>query len=165
MATRRYNSSIEAAEQQVGQDASLDISQGGSLSDIVRTDLKLESEVLTVGADGLDNSYAAQLAFMEEPVDVMVHESTDPNAEPLVDTYCNGTPQRFVRGQTQTVKRKFVEILARAKQTSIQTRTDITSDSVFNRVNKHTALRYPFSVVSDSNPKGVAWLQSVLRAA
>jgi hypothetical protein len=49
--------------------------------------------------------YAAALAFNEELIDVVVHESTEVNATPLVETYVNGVPQRFVRGQTQRVKR------------------------------------------------------------
>lgn len=156
---------IDAAEQQIGQDVSIEMPVSGSLDEMKRPDQKQESEIVTVARDGLDNGYAAQLAFMEEPVDVMVHETTDPNEQLLVDVYCNGIPQRFIRGQVQTVKRKYVEILARAKQTSIQTRTETTTDDVINRINKHTALRYPFSIVHDPNPRGAAWLKSVLASA
>lgn len=159
------NKSFEAAEQQIGQDVSIDIPVTGSLDNLSRPDQKLESDIVTVQREGLDNGYAAQLAFMEEPVDIMVHETTDPNEQMLVDVYCNGIPQRFIRGQVQTVKRKYVEILARAKQTSISTKTVTTTDDVINRIDKHTALRYPFSIVSDPNPKGAAWLKSVLAAA
>lgn len=155
------NKSIDAAEQTIGQSPSVDIPVTGSLDGLRRPDQGLESEIVPVSATGLDD-YAAQLAFMEEPVDVMVHETTDPNEQMLVDVYCNGIPQRFIRGQVQTVKRKYVEILARAKQTSISTKTVTTDSDVINRIDKHTALRYPFSVVRDSNPRGAAWLKSVL---
>lgn len=161
----RYKTTVDSTEQQIGQDTSLDIPVDRPLEQVSRSDLRVESDLVRVGADGLDNSYAAQLAFMEEQMDVMVHESTDPNAELMVDVYCNGTPQRFIRGQVQTVKRKYVEILARAKQTHISTKVHQDPENVYNRIDKHSALRYPFSVVRDSNPKGVVWIKSVLSAA
>lgn len=102
------------------------------------------------------------VAFMEEPVKVMVHESTDENAQPIVDVYCNGTPQRFVRGMEQVVKRKFVQILINARTTSVRTRTGVEGGNVINQLTRHTAVRYPFSVIEDRNPRGGAWLRDAL---
>lgn len=102
------------------------------------------------------------LAFMEEPVKVMVHESTDENAQPIVDVYCNGVPQRFVRGMEQVVKRKFVQILINARTTSVRTRTGVEGGNVINQLTRHTAVRYPFSVIEDRNPRGGAWLREAL---
>ncbi len=123
-----------------------------------------EEGIDVVQAYGLDD-YAKDLAFMEELVDVEVHESTDPNAEPIVDLYCNGTPQRFIRGQVQTVKRKYVQILANARQQSMTTTTKVDGDNVVNRINKHSALRYPFRVARDDNQRGRDWLRQALQAA
>jgi hypothetical protein len=94
-----------------------------------------------------------------------VHESTDQNAQVLVDVYCNGVAQRFIRGQRQVVKRKFVNILADARQTAMKTTTQVNGDDVVNRIDKHTALRFPFSVMRDDNPKGRDWLRQRLQAA
>lgn len=122
-------------------------------------------EVEPVSAYGAADK-AARLAFMEEKVDVMVHESADPNAEPIVETWCNGVPQRFLRGQVQTVRRKFVEVLARAKNTGITTRADVDRNGNANTaIGKHTALKYPFSVMRDENPKGATWLKQVMAQA
>jgi hypothetical protein len=151
---------IEAAVQPVGQDRHLDVPVDGSIRDIVRTDQEIE----IVPGPALGD-YAAELAFNEELVEVMVHESTDKNAEPIVDLYCNGVPQRFVRGRTQTVKRKYVEILARARVTAMTTVVQIEGDNVINRINKHTALRYPFSIQREDNPKGAAWLRKIQQEA
>ena len=146
----------ETEEQSIAQSRPLDVPVTGALSDMVRVDQEI------VIADGPSlGDYAKELAFMEEIVDVMVHESTDPHAEPVVDVYCNGMPQRFVRGQMQKVKRKYVEILANARQTSIKTNVRNDGDNVYNRIDKHTALRYPFSM-QDSNPRGQAWLKKLL---
>jgi len=152
--------SIEAAELPVGQDRHLDVPVEGSIRGIARPDQEIE--IVPGPALG---EYAAALAFNEELVDVIVHESTDKNAEPVVDLYCNGVPQRFVRGRVQTVKRKYLEILARARITAMATDVQIQGDNVVNRINKHTALRYPFSVQRDENPKGAAWLRKVLQEA
>jgi hypothetical protein len=126
----------------------------------IQSDLVQEVEPVT--AHNLTEK-AAKLAFLEEKVEVMVHESADPNAEPIVETWVNGTAQRFVRGQTQVVRRKFVEVLARAKNTGIKTNEamDYNGDRT-TAIVKHTALKYPFSVVRDENPRGAAWLKQVM---
>ena len=114
-----------------------------------------------VGAAGA-GEYARDLAFFEELVEVEVHESTDPNAEAVVDLYCNGVSQRFIRGVPLVVKRKYVQILATAKPQTISTRATVSGDEVINRITKHTALRYPFRVIRDDNPKGADWLRETL---
>ena len=105
------------------------------------------------------------VVFMEEPVKIMVHESTDENAQPVVDVYCNGIPQRFVRGMEQVVKRKFVQILINARTTTVRTRTGVEGGNVVNQITRHTAVRYPFSVIEDRNPRGAAWLREALAFA
>jgi len=120
-------------------------------------------QVETVGDVYSFKAKAAALAFNEERVDVIVHESTDPSAEPIIRTSVNGVNQFFIRGQVQTVKRKFVEVLARAKTTSIATREARDAEGAqTTRVSRATALTYPFSIVNDPNKKGAAWLKSVL---
>lgn len=152
---------ISSEDGPVGQDRSIDIPMTGSIADIVRPEI----EIVT---SPIKDDYAAQLAFNEERVEVVVHESTNPNDQELFDVYCNGVPQWFKRGQVQTVRRKYVEILARARQTSIATKTSAQggyNDEAVNRIDKHTAVRYPFTVVHDQNPKGREWLKSVLASA
>ena len=147
---------VDTNEQSIAQSAPLDVPTTGSLDGLIRVD----QEIVKADSTALGD-YAAELAFMEEYVDVMVHESTDANAAPVVDVYVNGVPQWFARGQTQRVKRKFVEVLANARQTSIKTNVHQDSENVYNRIGKHTALRYPFSM-QDSNPRGQAWLKNLL---
>lgn len=145
---------------EVGQKTHIDIPGEGIID---RSALR-EEGIEIVPAAAVD-SYAAELAFMEEPVEVEVHESSDPNAEPIVDLYCNGIPQRIVRGQPITVKRKYVQILAGARQISMSTDTRVDGENVVNRVSKRTALRYPFTVVRDDNRRGHDWLRKQLQAA
>jgi len=148
---------IDAAAQDINQPEDV-ILPGMDDGPIRRTDQIIEP------VDGpVSNSMLGEMAFSEEMIDVVVHESTDPNAENPVMVYCNGVPQFFLRGQTQTVKRKFVEVLARAKQTAIQTiERPMMGDTV---VRKSRSLRYPFSIVQDRNPNGTVWIRKVLAEA
>ena len=154
------NKTTSSEDNKVGQDKALLMPTSGPLSEMIRTDQQIE----VVDGPSLGD-YAAELAFNEEFVDVVVHESTNPNDQMLVDLYCNGTPQRFIRGATQKVRRKFVAILAQARQTSIKTTAAVNGEETVNRIDKHTAVRYPFSVVNDPNPRGRDWLRQMLAAA
>lgn len=154
------NKKLDTEDLDIGQKTHIDMPGMG----IIDRSALHEEGIEIVTAAGLSD-YAKDLAFMEELVEVEVHESTDPNAEPVVDLYCNGIPQRFLRGVPIAVKRKYVQILTAARQTSMTTTVKVDGDNVINRINKHSALRYPFRVVRDDNPKGSDWLRSTLQAA
>lgn len=116
------------------------------------------------GKGGLSQQ-AQELIFNEEMVEVMVHESTDTNAENPVFTSCNGVNQYFFRGQPQIVKRKFVGILASVKEHSIST-PDYTAPDGSRAVGirRTSSLKYPFSIISDPNKRGAEWLRGLLRS-
>lgn len=99
--------------------------------------------------------------FMAEPVTVMIHDTTDRNASQIVQLGVNGRTQMMVRGKPQTVKRCYVERLARAKETGYAQDLD-RMDEGLNNVTMHHALSYPFSVIHDPNPKGGDWLRGIL---
>jgi len=105
---------------------------------------------------------AASEAFMNEMVEVMVHSSTDENQAPHVILNCNGTNQPIQRGVPTRVRRKYVEILARMKETKYSqvTRNPAAPDQI-DMIARH-GLAYPFEMLSDENPRGRAWLQNVL---
>lgn len=110
---------------------------------------------------------AAELAFMEEPVTIHVHESTNPNDELYVFCGVNGEypiPGNpwLKRGTDYTIKRKFVLNLLTAKTVSFtQPYKDQAGDQA-NTMRRHAAVKYPFSVIQDPNPKGSAWLKQVM---
>lgn len=117
------------------------------------------------GKGGLD-PYIEELKFNEELVEVMVHETTDENAENPVFTACNGVTQYFYRGVPQIVKRKYVAILAAAKEHGVTTPEYTGTDGVrATSIRRTSSLKYPFSVISDKNPRGAAWLRSLIQAA
>jgi hypothetical protein len=123
-----------------------------------------ETQIVT--AEGpLNKSYLDELAFAEEIVEVTLAESTDENAEPYVETWVNGIHQAFFRGQPVKCKRKYLEVLARSQPIAISTQEFMNSQGEREvRINRRQAVKYPFSVV-DPNPKGAAWLKSVMQSA
>jgi len=158
---RRKVKTLETGDHKIGQDKSVVIPATGKVKDIKRTD-----QIIDV-IEGPDIKARIELeAFMNEIVEVTVAESNDQNADNPVLVACNGVPQYFIRGRQQPVKRKFVEILARAKQTSVRTVefTDATGARAI-RIDKSTALRYPFMINNDPNPNGMPWLRKILAEA
>ena len=95
----------------VGQDKSVILPASGSIVQAVENLKDIE-----IVDKPMQDSYAEELAFMEEKLEVVVNEDTNPNAENPVQISVNGVNQFFMRGQPQVVKRKFVEVLARAKR-------------------------------------------------
>lgn len=148
---------LSTTDFQTGQDATLvlpDLDSG-----VIRPD---EPKIMIPDGPVIDE-YAKELAFMEEPVTIIVHETSNENEAPLVDVYVQGVPQFFIRGEQCTVKRKYVECLVRAKPIAISTDVrERNSENPLNLIHKKSALRYPFSIVEDRNPNGPAWLRKIM---
>jgi len=128
-----------------------------------------EPEIIKVSAPsggGGDSKQFDELKFNEEFVEVMVHETTDKNAEDPVFTACNGVTQYFFRGQVQQVRRKYLAILASCKEHAIKTVEYTQADgSRATKIVRTSSLKYPFSVISDPNPRGAPWLRALLSSA
>ena len=153
MATR--GSRTEAAEEYLGATPAFSVDDIGTnpgdieVVDRVLTEDKLETE-----------------RFMAEKILVLVQDSADETDHEIVETWVNGRVQRFLRGQAQLVKRCYVEALARAKRTTYrQTLDERMGTQAFNQMRPHHSLAYPFTVLEDKNPRGRAWLLSVLAQA
>lgn len=105
-------------------------------------------------------------AFMAEKIHVIVLDSADPTEDDVVQTWVNGRVQRFIRGVPQWVKRCYVEALARSKRTTYrQVLDERMGVQAFNQMRPNHTLAYPFTVLEDRNPKGPAWLRSILAEA
>ena len=105
---------------------------------------------------------AAEESFMNEPVTIMIHSTTDENQAPHVIVNCNGINQPIIRGVPTEVKRKYVEILARMKETRYTQITPNPAAPDVSEMKSRTAFAYPFDLVEDKNPKGKAWLNNVM---
>ena len=118
---------------------------------------------------------AAALAFNEEKVTVMLMDSSDgdTNPEPFVFLAVNGRgpmpgPAELSnwvpRNEPIAMARKYVEVLARAKPVHFRTVEALDAQGYkTTKLRSTAALRYPFTVIQDSNPRGAAWLAELLR--
>ncbi len=143
--------SLDAPNEYLGKEDTIAIDDLGSG--------KKETELIDKIIPGDNPAYEA---FMHEPVTIVVHESTDENEVDLVQVWVNGQPAFFQRGQPTITKRYFVERLARAKRTSYSQNIDERLGEAMNNLKPRHALKYPFSVIEDKNPKGGAWLRQIL---
>ena len=117
--------------------------------------------------------HADLLAFYEEMLNVVILDSPDPNPEPYVFVAVNGRGPMpgpiglspwCPRNQTLKMARKYVEVLAQAKPINYRTVETLDSEGYKTTVLRSTtALRYPFQVLSDPNPRGARWLSEMLR--
>lgn len=141
-----------------GQDQSFDVPANGAID---RSEFADQFEVL--GNVPHKSALDAE-AFYEEAVEVEILPTENPHAEQVIQLQCNGVNQFLLRGVPVMVKRKFVEILARAKTENIATPEFIDGNgNRSTRITKSQGLRYPFRVMRDANPKGREWLETVMR--
>jgi len=124
------------------------------------------ADIEAVPADALRNTTKLDmLKFMEDPVTVIVHPSSDKFAKPYIELFVNGIRQNVARNQPQVIKRKYVETLARMKLTTYVSETPIENGEVRNVLIPSTGLIAPFSVVHDpAGARGAAWLTEILAA-
>ena len=123
-----------------------------------------------------DKDYTEELAFMEEPVTIRLEPSTEKNASNRFPVWVNGKPaEMMIRGrwypvgwlpvgETIIIKRKYLEVIIRAKIDRIETKhDDATVDQPRNMVVRNTAPVHAFSIIEDKNPVGVAWASELIR--
>lgn len=120
----------------------------------------LDLEQVT-GGSATDEALALE-AFMNEIVVITIAESADEEALPIITLTVNGVTQPIARGVPTPVKRKYVEALARAKETKYRQGLKDASDPASIEMLGRTALAFPFSVDKDT-PNGLAWLRDVIK--
>jgi hypothetical protein len=104
-------------------------------------------------------------AFMNEHVLVEVAETTNENEPPSFVLSVNGITQPVFRGVPTKMRRMFLEVLARCKESKYTQHTLNPNEPDRIELRQRTALAYPFQVLEDPNPKGRAWLRAVLSEA
>lgn len=113
--------------------------------------------------DKIDKTELELVAFMEEEVEVVILDSEKDNAEQVIHLCHNGRNQFMLRGVKTRIKRKFLDILARAKTEIVRTPEVIDSSGNNTRsIKLSSTLCYPFQVISDRNPMGRDWLERVI---
>lgn len=126
--------------------------------------VKHEAEAIEPVEAPLESDHAQHLAFMEERVTIHLHDPQDNNPEPIVPVGVNGKVLYLRRGETHTLPRKYIEVLARARRVNYRSQEAVAADGSRTMVLKSsTTLQYPFTVVSDpSGAKGAEWLKRIM---
>lgn len=133
----------------------------GQMPDLILGDGTLMTGGVDIAAidKPLNSDYVKELAFMEEEVRIMVHETEDQNAENPVIIGNNGIFKEFFRGRPTVAKRKFIDGLI-VKSTRVTTPEILNpAGERTNIIKQHSAHKYSFSILQDRNPMGPAWLE------
>jgi hypothetical protein len=144
---------------------------------VIETREDLAAEIVVAPGDALNADYKSALDFAEDPVTIRIEPSGEKYAQKFVDVWCNGKGAEILIngvwremkvlpiGMVVTTKRKYVEILARSKHTSVTTKvSDEDSEHPTNAIERFTSSKSPFSVIEDRSPKGPGWLSGVLQS-
>lgn len=121
-----------------------------------------------VQADELElvsKDYAEELAFMEEPVTILLHRGREKFAPRFEQFGVNGKIIWIETNKPTRVARKYVEVMARAVQVDIRTQSGESQgdDLAYNHIDRSTHSSFTFNVIEDKNPKGPAWLAKIIR--
>jgi len=126
-------------------------------------------------SENVKSQYLEQLAFMEEPVTIMISENSRSDfPETHVSCHVNGKGAEVLMdgkwvefgwlpiGPQLVVKRKYVEVLARSRSDAISTKVEgEDSEHPRNMTSRKTRENYPLSIIYDANPRGLQWLAAV----
>lgn len=116
--------------------------------------------------------------FLNEPVTILINRSMEKNFAPRctdliaingvwAEMLVNGRWLKMgylPRGKAITIKRKYVEVLARARYDSFQTEVlQPVNEDPINNVSSVANYTLPFQMIKDENqPKGQEWLEKLL---
>jgi len=155
----RSKSAVDVAELPIG-------SPGARIQRASEDGPALDDPQIEIVDSVADPEKIANLAFMEEMVEVQVHTTSDKGAEQIFEIIVNGKRELFVRGETKTVARKFINVMANAREDKLEQikERDAAGTLVFKNVFR-SVMKYPFSIVNDPNPIGRAWISAVMRQA
>lgn len=135
------------------------------------------SHVVKVDSELNDKALKAE-EFLNEPVTILINRSMEKNFAPRctdliaingiwAEVLVNGNWVRMgylPRGKAITVKRKYVEVLARARYDSFQTEVlQPVNEDPINNVNSIANYTLPFQMIKDEHqPEGQEWLEKLL---
>lgn len=124
----------------------------------------------------LDMNRLEALAFNEEPVKILIHRNTDGLSAKTTDYIAvNGVPAEMLfrngwvpigylpRGVSFITKRKYISVLAASRLENIKANyIERDNQNPENYVERTTVHPVAFSMLEDKNPRGAAWLVSLL---
>lgn len=123
-----------------------------------------------------DKDRLERLAMGEDPVTIIINPSNEENAPTSYPCWVNGKgAEVFLNGEWLPItylpvgvelvtRRKYVEVLARAKTDNIRTVHDSANvERPRNRIERTTSAVANFTVLEDKNPRGPAYFAELRR--
>lgn len=133
------------------------------LGDDVTLD-SLQSEIVIAQDNMAFQDYAAELAFNEDILTIIVARGREKHAPTMHDPKVNGVPFWIRCDVPQNVPRKYVEVLLRSQPMDVQTRVDDGPDGQpINRIERSQAGAFALTIIKDPSPKGRDWMAKVMR--
>lgn len=121
-----------------------------------------EAQLVQVADRLPDQEKLANLAFMNEEIEIQVSPTSEKGALPFEITV-NGRTELFRYGEVKKVKRMFADRMLLLKVTSYETQERVNTDGERTSTPvPTTALKYPFHVVNDPNPMGRQWYTATM---
>lgn len=137
-----------------------------TLSKEVHEEEPRDTELMVPGdnadTDALD-SYARDLAFMNEPVEIMILDNPDPRQDStrLVTIGVDGIPHFLLRGEWKKVPRYVAEVIITAKKEAWTFRSKTNLDGSTSDVsNMARTQRFPYQF-RDNTEKGRRWFDMI----
>jgi len=128
----------------------------------------IPSQELGVDSRGIDPVASNDLIpqakledFMNDVLTIYIHPSPNKEENPVLIPSVNGINQPIVRGQKSSVKRKYVEALARNRHTGYEQIVDPLSPEKYKMI-PCMVVKDPFTVQHDPSPRGPEWLNRIL---
>lgn len=146
------------ADMSVGQQGAGKFVMPPLTEELTREPIEIEPIAASLTKNDFD-----ELMFMEELVKIRVEPLQEKNPRKMIDLYVNGKAEWVPIGRPWIMRRKYVEVLARSKPMSVQTKHESAEESLNpqNEVIRTTSSQFPFSVLQDT-PRGVEWLNRIM---
>lgn len=156
--TTRSNQERSNQDRELRQRNPIDLSAGA----------KPEFEELEIITDPLAMSAVEELAFMEEPLTIMIARGREEHSPTSIPVGVNGEQLSVPVGIACIIKRKFVEVLFSSRSENVETVVeDVPMDGTTEKRNmmKTWAIpRFSVSILQDkSGIKGQQWLENMMQ--
>jgi hypothetical protein len=151
---------LEAPEVPIAQPEKFSIEDTAKGKNPVQDGSGIELEPV-VSKAALDEEY-----FYRMPIEVHLHDPADESEAAFAEVRVNGELRTMLRGETYTIPRSHVAVLAQAKAQRMMQKKIVNPDGSMGYEERMvTRLAYPFSVVHDpAGAKGADWLRQLLKA-
>ncbi len=104
-------------------------------------------------------------AFMNEMVLIRISERQHENDVPVAFVSVNGVNHPIPRGVPTWVKRHYVEALEHSRTKAYDLQLTDPQDPSKRELVERPMKSFPYMVLEDRNPRGRAWLDSLMRQA